>query len=94
MVRAPRSEDKFSFGLWSVGWLGVDPFGTATRPALDPREYAERLAELGAWGVTFHDNDVFPFGADDATRERICLDLTRVARELHQEQWTRWAQRA
>lgn len=56
MVRAPKSEDKFSFGLWTVGWLGVDPFGTATRSALDPREYAERLAGrsdvgelLGSW---------------------------------------------
>ena len=66
MVRAPHPEDRFSFGLWTVGWTGVDPFGTATRPALAPQEYAERLAELGAWGVTFHDNDVFPFDADDA----------------------------
>ncbi len=68
MSRAPRPDDKFSFGLWTVGWLGVDPFGTATRPALDPWEYTERLAELGAWGISFHDNDVFPFDADEATR--------------------------
>ncbi|MCB0907312.1 MAG: xylose isomerase, partial [Nocardioidaceae bacterium] len=59
-VRKPTPEDKFSFGLWTVGWTGADPFGAATRPALDPWEYAERLAELGAWGITFHDNDVFP----------------------------------
>jgi xylose isomerase len=78
MVRTPRSEDKFSFGLWTVGWLGVDPFGTATRPALDPREYAERLAELGAWGVTFHDNDVFPFDADETTREQIVTDFKKA----------------
>ncbi len=72
MVRQPTREDRFSFGLWTVGWLGVDPFGAATRPALDPWEYAERLAELGAWGVTFHDNDVYPFDADDATKQKIC----------------------
>lgn len=66
--RTPRPEDKFSFGLWTVGWTGADPFGTATRPALDPWEYADRLAELGAWGITFHDNDVFPFDADEATK--------------------------
>ncbi len=70
MVRQPTPDDKFSFGLWTVGWIGVDPFGTASRPALDPWEYAEKLAELGAWGLTFHDNDVFPFDADDATRDR------------------------
>jgi len=72
MTREPRPEDRFSFGLWTVGWPGADPFGTATRPVLDPWEYAERLAELGAWGITFHDNDVFPFDADETTkRERV-----------------------
>ncbi|CAM2908956.1 xylose isomerase [Actinomyces slackii] len=71
MVRKPTKEDKFSFGLWTVGWQAADPFGTVTRPALDPWEYAERLAELGAWGITFHDNDVFPFDATDAERDRI-----------------------
>ena len=72
MTREPRPEDRFSFGLWTVGWPGADPFGTATRPMLDPWEYAEKLAELGAWGITFHDNDVFPFDADETTkRERV-----------------------
>ncbi|WP_353509715.1 xylose isomerase [Intrasporangium sp.] len=71
MVREPTPADKFSFGLWTVGWTGTDPFGGPTRPALDPWEYSDRLAELGAWGITFHDNDVFPFEADDATRDRI-----------------------
>ncbi len=71
MVRQPTPADKFSFGLWTVGWTGTDPFGGPTRPALDPWEYSDRLAELGAWGITFHDNDVFPFDADDATRDRI-----------------------
>lgn len=71
MVRQPTPDDRFSFGLWTVGWVGVDPFGGATRPALDPWEYVERLAELGAWGVSFHDNDVFPMDADEATRDKI-----------------------
>ena len=66
--RVPTPEDKFSFGLWTVGWTGTDPFGVASRPALDPWEYADKLAELGAWGITFHDNDVFPFDADEATQ--------------------------
>ena len=69
MTRTPTAADKFSFGLWTVGWTAADPFGAATRPALDPWEYAGKLAELGAWGITFHDNDVFAFDADDATRQ-------------------------
>lgn len=71
----PTPDDKFSFGLWTVGWTARDQFGAATRPALDPGEYATKLAELGAWAVTFHDDDVVPFGSDDATRERILTDF-------------------
>ena len=72
MARTPTPQDKFSFGLWTVGWPGADPFGTATRPVLDPWEYADQLAQLGAWGITFHDNDVFAFDADESTRtERL-----------------------
>ena len=79
MVRTPTPEDKFSFGLWTVGWTGTDPFGVDTRPVLDPWEYAEKLAELGAWGITFHDNDVFPFDADDATRSDRIAKLKDAA---------------
>ena len=67
-VPTPTPEDKFSFGLWTVSWAARDPFGDATRPALDPSEAVANLAELGAWGITFHDDDVVPFGADDASR--------------------------
>ncbi|MFD6974437.1 xylose isomerase [Streptomyces sp. NPDC059949] len=67
----PTPEDKFTFGLWTVGWRGNDPFGDATRPALDPVESVERLAELGAYGVTFHDDDLIPFGSSDSEREAI-----------------------
>jgi xylose isomerase len=67
----PRPEHKFTFGLWTVGWQGRDPFGDATRAALDPVESVTRLAELGAYGVTFHDDDLIPFGSSDAERDAI-----------------------
>ncbi|GAA2519210.1 xylose isomerase [Streptomyces gobitricini] len=67
----PTPEDRFTFGLWTVGWQGTDPFGTATRPALDPVESVERLAALGAYGVSFHDDDLIPFGSSDAEREAV-----------------------
>jgi xylose isomerase len=77
MVR-PTREDKFSFGLWTVGWQARDPFGDATRPPLDPVEAVHRLAELGAYGVTFHDDDLVPFGSDDAART-AAIDRFRAA---------------
>ena len=58
----PTPADKFSFGLWTVGWQGIDVFGTAVRPPLEPTDAILRLADLGAYGISFHDNDVFPFG--------------------------------
>ena len=67
----PTPDDKFSFGLWTVGWQARDPFGEATRAALDPVESVHRLAELGAWGVSFHDDDLVPFGSDDGARDDI-----------------------
>jgi xylose isomerase, Arthrobacter type len=66
----PTKDDRFTFGLWTVGWQARDPFGDATRPALDPVESVHRLAELGAAGVTFHDDDLIPFGSDDAERAK------------------------
>jgi xylose isomerase len=71
MSRQPSPADHFSFGLWTVGWLAQDQFGKATRPWLDPVESVHRLAELGAAHVTFHDDDVVPFGSSDADREKI-----------------------
>ena len=70
MDLSPRPEHRFTFGLWTVGWQARDPFGDPTRPALDPVETVHRLAELGAWGVTFHDDDAVPFGSEPAERER------------------------
>ena len=71
MANQPTREDRFSFGLWTVGWNARDPFGDATRPALDPVESVHRLAELGAYGVTFHDDDLIPFGSSDSERTKI-----------------------
>ncbi|MDO5727465.1 MAG: xylose isomerase [Bowdeniella nasicola] len=77
-MRKAQPSDHFSFGLWTVGWTAVDPFGDATRPALKPWEYAEKLAELGAWGITFHDNDVFAFDASTAERNEIVSKLRQT----------------
>jgi len=66
----PTPADKFTFGLWTVGWLGRDPFGEATRAPLDPVRTVHKLAELGAYGVTFHDDDLIPFGSDEGAREQ------------------------
>ena len=79
---APRPEHRFTFGLWTVGHKGGDPFGDPTRPGLAPEETVRRLADLGAHGVCFHDNDLVPLGtSDDEAREikrrfRRALDET------------------
>ena len=66
----PTRNDRFSFGLWTVGWQARDTFGDATRDPLDAVEAVSRLAELGAYGVSFHDDDLIPFGSDDTERAR------------------------
>ncbi|MEU7373608.1 xylose isomerase [Streptomyces albidoflavus] len=71
MTYQPTPADKFTFGLWTVGWQGRDPFGDASRPVLDPVTSVHRLAELGAHGVTFHDDDLIPFGASHVEREAV-----------------------
>ncbi|MEA2227159.1 MAG: xylose isomerase [Solirubrobacteraceae bacterium] len=70
-VLTPRPEHKFTFGLWTVGNPGRDPFGGPTRPPLDPVESVRRLAELGAWGVSLHDDDLVPWGTAASERDRI-----------------------
>jgi xylose isomerase len=67
----PRPEDKFTFGLWTVGSVGRDPFGSPTREPLSPIEIVHLLAEVGAYGVNFHDNDLVPIDATAAERARI-----------------------
>ena len=69
MALTPTPADKFTFGLWTVGWQARDPFGDATREALDPVRTVNELAARGAYGVTFHDDDLIPFGSSDADRQ-------------------------
>jgi xylose isomerase len=70
MTTTPTREDKFSFGLWTIGYNGADPFGGPTRAPLDVVHGVEKLAELGAYGLTFHDDDLFAFGSTDAERQK------------------------
>jgi len=67
----PSRSDRFTFGLWTVGWSARDTFGDATRDALDPLLSVHRLADLGAYGVTFHDDDLVPFGVSASERDSI-----------------------
>ncbi|MEC3953715.1 xylose isomerase [Nocardia sp. CDC153] len=78
---APTPADRFSFGLWTVGWRGRDPFGDATRPELDAVEAVHRLAGLGAYGISFHDDDVIPFGTTAGERERRIEELRKALAE-------------
>jgi xylose isomerase len=71
MALQPTREDKFSFGLWTVGWQARDLFGEATRPVLAAKTAVEKLAELGAYGITFHDDDLVPPGSSPSERTRI-----------------------
>ena len=74
----PTAADKFTFGLWTVGNRGRDPFGEFVRPPLDPVTSVHRLAEIGAWGVNFHDNDLVPIDASPAERDRIVSDFRKA----------------
>nr|WP_238596537.1 xylose isomerase [Abditibacterium utsteinense] len=67
----PQPHHKFTFGLWTVGNPGRDPFGEPTRAVVDPNDSVRKLGELGAYGVNFHDDDLVPFGSDAATRDQI-----------------------
>ena len=67
----PEKSDKFTFGLWTVGNIGRDPFGDPVRAPLDPVDSVTKLGELGAWGVSLHDNDLVPFDATSQERDQI-----------------------
>jgi xylose isomerase len=75
---APQPEDHFTFGLWTVGNRGRDPFGNETRPSLDPVDAVQRLAEIGAYGVSFHDDDLVPPGSTASEREQILKRFRRA----------------
>ena len=78
MRLTPTPSDKFTFGLWTVGNRGRDPFGEFVRPPLDPVRAVHRLAELGAYGVNFHDNDLVPIDATVEERDRIVRDFRQA----------------
>jgi xylose isomerase len=74
----PAPADRFSFGIWTVGWQGVDVFGPAVRPPMPADRAVRKLAELGAYGVNFHDNDVFDFDASDTDRAKRITDFRQA----------------
>ncbi|WP_213815656.1 xylose isomerase [Glaciihabitans sp. dw_435] len=78
MTLTPTKADQFSFGLWTIGYNGADPFGGPTRAHLDTVHAVEKLAELGAYGLTFHDDDLFAFGSTDAERQTEIDRLKQV----------------
>ncbi|MGI8459480.1 MAG: xylose isomerase [Propionibacteriaceae bacterium] len=75
MTPTPTREDKFSFGLWTVGWQARDLFGEATRPVLAGKEAVHKLAELGAYGITFHDDDLVPPESSATQRDTIIAEF-------------------
>jgi xylose isomerase len=75
---AATPDDRFSFGLWTVGHRGSDPFGVTTRPPIDPEQIVARLGEVGAWGVCFHDDDLVPFGSSATERDRIVASFGKA----------------
>jgi xylose isomerase len=78
MALQPTREDKFSFGLWTVGWQARDLFGEATRPVLAAVTAVEKLAEMGAYGITFHDDDLVPPGSSASERSRILSEFKQA----------------
>jgi len=77
----PKPEHKFTFGLWTVGNRGRDPFGDFVRPALSPDEIAAMLGEVGAYGVNFHDNDLVPIDARPSERDKIVRSFRRACKD-------------
>jgi xylose isomerase len=77
---APKPQHKFSFGLWTLGNRGRDPFGDFVRPVISPVDIVKILGEIGAWGVNLHDNDLVPIDATPADRDRIVLDFKQACK--------------
>lgn len=78
LLYQPKPEHKFTFGLWTVGNVGSDPFGEPTRPPVSPVNLVKMLAEIGAYGVNFHDNDLVPIGATPFQRSRIVSEFRQA----------------
>ena len=81
LLYQPKPEHKFTFGLWTVGNVGRDPFGEPTRPSVSPVDLVKMLGEIGAYGVNFHDNDLVPIDATPAQRSRIVSEFKRALDE-------------
>ena len=87
-IPTPQPADHFSFGLWTINWTGGDQFGASTRKPFDPVLVLQKLKEYGAWGITFHDDDLIPFGTPDKERDAIIerfkkgLDDTGIVCEM------------
>ena len=77
-IYQPKKDDRFTFGLWTVGNRGRDPFGEPVRPALSPVRIVEKLAKLGAYGVNLHDNDLVPIDASTAQRDQIIREFKKA----------------
>src|SRR4051812_48215808 len=77
----PKPEHKFSFGLGTIGNRGRDPFGDAVRPSISPANIVKFLAEVGAWGVNMHDNDLVRIDANEADRDAIVKAFKKACRE-------------
>jgi xylose isomerase len=77
----PKPEHKFSFGLWTLGNRGRDPFGDFVRPVISPLDIVAMLGEVGAWGVNLHDNDLVPIDATSAERDAIVRDFKKACKE-------------
>ena len=77
----PRPEHRFTFGLWTVGNPGRDPFGGPTREPIDPVDSVKKLGELGAWGISLHDEDLVPWGTPAAERDRIVARMKAALEE-------------
>ena len=77
-IYQPKPEHRFTFGLWTVGNVGRDPFGDVVRPPLKPTYSVKKLSELGAYGVNLHDNDLVPFDATPTERDRIVKEFKQA----------------
>src|ERR1700687_3943142 len=79
----PQKTDRFSFGLWTIGNRGRDPFGDFVRPLISPVDIVKILAEVGAWGVNLHDTDLVPFEATSAERDKIVREFKKACEAHH-----------
>ena len=77
----PKPEHKFTFGLWTVGNTGRDPFGGPVRDAKSPADLVRLLGEVGAYGVNFHDNDLIPIDATPTEKDAILKEFKKALAE-------------